>query len=112
MEHFGEEDLHYDSIGEKYDIPIEEERELWKNNYFNKYIFLAKNCPKCNHSNLSIVNLNSTLNPIKAGCNNKTYKNRFYLRRYSFFKFFPKIPAQIIVNIFKEMMVENKNATQ
>lgn len=65
MEYIGEDELHYDSIGEKYDILIEEERELWKNYYINKYIFILKNCPKCNHPNLSIVNFNSTLNPIK-----------------------------------------------
>ena len=111
MEHLGEEELHYDSIGEKNDIPIEEERELWKNYYINKYIFIPKNCPQCNHPNISIVNFNSTLNPIKGGCNNKTCKYRFYLRSYSFFKYFPKIPAQIIVNIIKQMILENKNAT-
>ena len=30
MNHLEEEDLHYDKIGEIYDIPFEEERLIWE----------------------------------------------------------------------------------
>ena len=31
--------LTYDTIGEKFDISIEEERELWEKYYLSKYIY-------------------------------------------------------------------------
>ena len=52
------------------------------------------------------------LNPIKGACNNKKCKNRYYLRQLSFFKLFPRIPAQIIMKIIEQMVIYKKNSTQ
>ena len=56
-------------------------------------------CPKCNSPNVSIINNKSFLNPLKGACINKSCKNRYYLGQYSFFKFFPQIPTQIIMKL-------------
>ena len=88
MNHLEEEDLHYDTIGEIYDIPIEEERLIWEKYYINKIIMVPDACPKCNSPKVSINNNKSVLNPLKGSCNNKSYKNRYYLRQYSFLNFF------------------------
>jgi len=65
-------------------------------------------CPKCNSHKVSIINSKSVLNPLKGSCNNKSCQNRYYLRQYSFFKFFPTIPAQIIMKIIELMLIEKK----
>ena len=38
MNDFDYEDLHYDNIGTRYGIAIEEERWLWETQYIKKYI--------------------------------------------------------------------------
>ena len=41
-----EDNLTYDTIGEKFDIPIEEERQLWEKYYINKFIYIPTFYPK------------------------------------------------------------------
>lgn len=104
-----EDDNHtYDSIGELYDISIEEQRALWHLYYINKYIYVPSICPKCNNGTLSLINNESVLNPIKGSCNNKSCKTKNFLRKYSIFSKFNKMPIQILMNILKAMLVLKK----
>lgn len=73
---FDEDNLAYDIIGEKFDIPIEEERGLWEKYYINKFIYIPTVCPKCNTGTLSLVKNQSVINPFKGCCNNKVCKNK------------------------------------
>ena len=108
-----EDDNHiYDPIGEIYDISIEEERHLWYKYYLNKYIYVSSICPKCNNGTISLIKNESVLNPVKGSCNNKSCKNKIFLRKYSIFSNFNKLPIQILMNILKAMLVLNKNGTQ
>ena len=45
MQQLVEEDNHYDSIGQLYDIPIEEERLIWEKYYINKLIIVPSTWP-------------------------------------------------------------------
>jgi len=65
MNHLEEEDLHYDKIGEIYEISFEEERLIWEKYYINKIIMAPNACYKCNNSKVSIINNKSVLNPLK-----------------------------------------------
>lgn len=109
---FDDYNLTYDSIGKKYDILIEEKRVLWEKYYINKYIYIPTFCPKCNTGTISIVKNNSVINPLKSSCNKKSCKNKLFLRQFSIFKKFNKIPIQVLMNIMKSMILQKKNATQ
>ena len=111
MEEIDYEDLTYDKTGETYGIAIEEERQLWEYEYVNKYIYIPQICPKCNIGKLNLVKFNTTCNPFKGGCTNYKCKARIYLRKYSIFALFPKIPIQILMNILKGF-IKGPNATQ
>ena len=106
------DNLTYDNIGEKFDIPIEEERELWEKYYINKFIYVPTYCPKCNAGTISLVKNQSVINPLKGSCNNKDCKNKIFLRKFSIFKNFNKLPIQVLMNIVKCMIIKKKNATQ
>lgn len=58
MVDFDYEDLHYDQIGLRYGIAIEEERWLWETQYLNKYIYIPKKCPNCEVGNIHTVKTN------------------------------------------------------
>ena len=94
-----------------YGIAIEEERFLWETKYIHKYIYIPHICPKCNIGNLNLVKFKSTCNPLKEACSNYKCKARIYLRQYSIFKYFPKIPIQILMNILKGFL-KGWNATE
>ena len=111
MEAIEPEDFTYDKIGEIYGISIEEERLLWESQYIHKYIYMPQICAKCNKGNINLVKFNSTCNPFKGGCMNYKCKARIFLRKYSIFQFFPKIPIQILMNILKGF-IKGNNATQ
>jgi hypothetical protein len=51
------------------------------------------------------------LNPLKGACSNKNCKYRFFLRKYSIFGNFPKIPVQILIYIIEQFIIEKKNAS-
>ncbi len=71
-----------------YGIPIEEKRLILEKFLFNKIVMVPDKCPKCNSPKVSIINSKSVLKPLNFACNNKSCKNRYYLRQYSFFKFY------------------------
>ena len=51
------------------------------------------------------------MNPLKGACSKKNCKYRCFLRRYSIFGIFPKIPVQILMYIIEQFIIEKKNAT-
>ena len=60
---------------------------------------------------MNLVTFNTTCNPFEGGCNNYKCKARIYLRKYSIFALFPKMPIQILMNILKGF-IKGRNATQ
>jgi len=71
-----------------YGIPIEEKRLILDKFLLNKIVMVPDKCPKFNSPKVSIINSKSVLKPLNVACNNKSCKNRYYLRQYSFFKFY------------------------
>ena len=87
-----------------------------KKDFFGKLnisinLYIPHIYPKCNIGNLNLVKFQLTCNPLKGGCSNYKCKARIYLGQYSTFKFSPKIPIQILINIFKGI-IKGRNATQ
>ena len=103
------DNLTYDTIGEKFDIPIEEERQLWEKYYINKFIYIPTFYPKWNTGTISLVKNKSVINLLKGSCNNKACKNKLYLRKFSIFKNFNTISIQVLMNKMKCMIIK-KNA--
>ena len=108
MNDFDYEDLHYDNIGTRYGIAIEEERWLWETQYIKKYLYVPNTCPQCGIGKVFTYKFESVLNPLKGACSKKNCKYRFFLRKYSIFGNFPKIPVQILMYIIEQFIIEKK----
>lgn len=51
------------------------------------------------------------MNPLKGACSKKNCKYRFFLRKYSIFGNFQKIPVQILMYIIEQFIIEKINAS-
>lgn len=75
---FDKDNLSYNGIGEKFDIPKEEERELWEKYYINKFINIPTFFPKSKTATISLLKNQSVINPLKGPCNNKVCKIKYF----------------------------------
>ena len=63
-----------DNIGNKWKITLQYERNFWRDNLLNKFIFIPDNCSLCS-STLSLNENESTCNHYTTRCkNNKCAK--------------------------------------
>ena len=96
-----------DNIGNKWNISFEYERNFWRDNLLNKFIFIPDNCSLCS-STLSINENESTCNPYTAKCKNNKCRKIVWLRNYSPFninKFTPcSVLYYIIMGIIANLM--------
>ena len=108
-ENIENQEISEESETKKWNIEYEDEKKYWEN-YINKsYIYLPNKCPKCSHTNYSIGDLKNLINPKRYICNNYKCRYRCNLRKFSFLKEFPKIPASIIFKIHAKFIIEENN---
>ncbi len=94
----------------KYGLTLLKERDNWDKNYLYKWIKLPLKCPNCGN-NIIHTNLNNSIcNPYVGRYNRKTSRKIIYLRKNTFFNFFPHIPVTIILEVLYQSICNNSNA--
>ena len=93
-------------------VDVESERQFWKLILLNNIIFSPKNCPKCYKLSVNINDNESLHNPIIARCSSSTCRKIIYLRENTFFNFFPRTPASLIILIIKIWFIEKNNVNE
>ena len=78
------------------------------NSVHKKNIYVPNTCPQCGIGKVFTYKFKSVLNPLKGACSKKNCKYRFFLRKYSIFGNFPKIPVQILMYIIEQFIIEKK----
>lgn len=111
MENINELDESSNSIDSNPNINFISESEFWDNNIIKNFTYYPDICPYCNSGRLILfkVSKEDILNPYKLRCLNKKCKTKINIRKYSFFKIHPHLPASIIMMIFKEFMLDAHN---